>query len=92
MKNKLVDLNNHLFTQLERLNDEDISPENLEKEIKRAEAITKVATQIIESSNISLRAAALVAEYGTSPDQAVYMITGQEPENRAKRIEGRKEK
>lgn len=35
MKNKLVDLNNHLFAQLERLGDEDLSAEQLEQEVNK---------------------------------------------------------
>ena len=88
MKNKLADLNNHLFTQLERINDEDISTEDLDKEIKRADAIAKVATQIIESSNLSLRAASLVAEYGGNLDQMVSML-GVQPANGKKQIESK---
>jgi len=36
MKNKLGDLNNHLFAALERLNDESLSVEQIETEAKRA--------------------------------------------------------
>ena len=37
MKNTLQDLNNHLFEQLERLNDEDLTDDQLDRELRRAE-------------------------------------------------------
>lgn len=40
MKNTLVDLNNHLFAELERLSDEDLTGEELEAEISRSKALT----------------------------------------------------
>ena len=55
MKNSLVDLNNHLFMQLERLNDEELSGDKLEVEIKRAESITNVAKAIIDNGALSLK-------------------------------------
>lgn len=64
MKNKLTDLNDHLFMQLERLGDEDMDIEALEKEIKRTDAIVEVSEQIISNANLALRGAALMAEYG----------------------------
>lgn len=42
MRNSLDDLNNHLFAQMERLSDEDLSSETLQSEISRAKAITNV--------------------------------------------------
>lgn len=56
MQNTLGDLNNHLFAQLERLNDEDLVGEKLTEEIKRSEAITEVASQIIANGALVLKA------------------------------------
>jgi hypothetical protein len=56
MKNKLVDLNNHLFAQLERLSDEELNGDELEKEIARAKAITVVSNQIIQNGALALKA------------------------------------
>ena len=56
MKNKLSDLNNHLFAELERLSDEDLKEEKLLDEIERAKAITSIASQIINNANLALKA------------------------------------
>jgi hypothetical protein len=64
MKNKAADLNNHLFAQIERLSDESLSPEEIEKEVSRTTAIVKVSEQIISNADLSLKAAKLVAENG----------------------------
>lgn len=64
MKNTMVDLNNHLFEQMERLNDEELSNEELEKEIRRAKAMTEISGQIIENASLGLDAEKLKATYG----------------------------
>jgi hypothetical protein len=64
MKNKLTDLNDHLFCQLERMSDEGLTPEQLAKEISRTDALVKVSEQIISNASVALRSAELVAEYG----------------------------
>lgn len=56
-KNTMIDLNNHLFEQLERLNDEELTTEVLEKEIKRGKAMTELANAIINNANTVIKAA-----------------------------------
>ena len=63
MKNKLTDLNNHLFEQLERLNDEALIGEDLEKEIERSKAISSISKDIISNAGLQLQAMKLTVEY-----------------------------
>ena len=60
MKNKLIDLNNHLFAQMERLSDEDLPEDKLIIEINRSKAVSQVATQIILNARLALNAAVAV--------------------------------
>lgn len=55
-QNKIEDLRNHLFAQLERLSDdEDMKdPDLLERETKRAKSMMMVASVIVESAKVEL--------------------------------------
>lgn len=55
MKN-LNDLNEYLFTALDRLNNAELKGEKLETEIKRAQAVGNVANQIIGSYALQIKA------------------------------------
>lgn len=76
MRNTLVDLNNHLFEQMERLNDDELTDEELEKEIKRADAMKDIATQIIANANIVLKATELNMEYSKNEVNVPQMLIG----------------
>ena len=65
MKNTLSVLNNYLFESIERLNDDELTDEQLEKEIKRSEAVQKIAKTIIENGALALQAKKHMDEYGT---------------------------
>lgn len=65
-RNKIHDLRNHLFEQLERLNDDELSNENLDKEIHRAKAMSELAKNIVESAKVEVH---------------YLRITGQNPSN-----------
>lgn len=64
-KNTMEDLNNHLFGQLERLQDEDLTQEQLEKEVMRSKAVTSVAEVIVRNGELALNVMKHVNEYRT---------------------------
>lgn len=64
-KNKIVDLRDHMFAQLERLSDEEISKDQLEQEIKRAHAMHQVAKIIVESAKAETQFLKLTGGHGS---------------------------
>lgn len=70
MKNKPIDVHNHLMTRLERLCDEDVSGEELEEEIKRSRAAVDVAGAIVDNQRLVLDAASLVAKSGIALERS----------------------
>ncbi len=55
MRNTLQDLNDYLFETLERLTDDDATEEQMQREITRAEAVTRVAETVIHNGELALR-------------------------------------
>jgi len=56
-KNKLSDLNDHLFLALERLNEEELTSEKIELEERRVKAISTISRQIVSVSTLVYNAA-----------------------------------
>ena len=55
-KNKIINLNDHLFAELERLGDENLKGDALKEEIERSRSIGPIADRIINSGDLMLRA------------------------------------
>jgi hypothetical protein len=62
MKNRLYDLNNHLFMQMERLSDEDLTGNKLSEEIHRGKALASIAKEIVAGASLALEAQKLLGD------------------------------
>ncbi len=63
--NSLADLNSILFDQIRAIENNELTDEQLEKEIKKSESITKVASVILGNAKLALEAQKQFDEYGT---------------------------
>jgi hypothetical protein len=63
--NNIQDLNQMLFDRIKAIEDEELTDEQLEKEIKKSETVTKIANVIIQNANLALAAQKQFDEYGT---------------------------
>lgn len=80
-KNKLSDLNNHLFAQLERLNEESLDEQQIKNEVSRAKAISNIASQVIKSAKVTIDAMKLVANGDYTVNELPDMIGAPKKDN-----------
>lgn len=79
-KNTLLDLNDYLFAQLERLDDENLSADDLKLEICRAAAITSVGRVVIENARTVLDARKHAdSDLGVDTKALPPLLTGDRP-------------
>ena len=64
-KRQLVDLQDALFSQIDRLSDPDISEDKLKTEIARTKALTDVASRVVDVGRLSVDAWDAAARHGT---------------------------
>ena len=67
MKNTMSDLHDHLIAQIERLSEEDMTYDDIEREAARAKAITQVASAAVANAEAIIKAESLRLEYGGKP-------------------------
>lgn len=53
-RNKLSDLRDHMFAALERLDDEQLTTEQIKNEIEKAKSIAMVGSVIINSAKVEI--------------------------------------
>lgn len=76
MKNTLLDLNNHLFAEIERLGDEDLKGDALAEELQRASGISNIAKNIIENANVTLQAIKFMDDHMNADLKVPKMLVG----------------
>lgn len=63
--NNIVDLNQALFKRIEALENDDLSDEELNREIKKSDAVVKISACILNQAKIALDAQKQFDEYAT---------------------------
>lgn len=76
MKNSMLDVHNMLVATMEELRQEDMSPEQLDNVVRRADATVKVGNAIVGNARVVLDGQRLALEHGSAFDEkAVPMLT-----------------
>jgi len=53
-RNKISDLRDHLFAALERIDNDELTTEELQKELDKAEAVAQIGAVIINSAKVEV--------------------------------------
>ena len=67
-RNKINDLRDHLFASLERLDNDELTFEQLESEIKKAEAVAQIGNVIIQSAKVEIDFLKAMGKAGTETE------------------------
>lgn len=74
--NTLADLNTKLFEQMDKLSKDDISSEELDKEMARSESMIKIANVVISNGDLALRAAKFKDDMLNADNKLPKMLEG----------------
>jgi len=73
-RNKLSDLNDYLFEQIERINDDELSGEDLDMQLKRSKAICQVSSVIVRNAAVMVQGMKMAQEYGLEKQDMPKML------------------
>lgn len=73
-KNRLSDLQDHLFEQLERMNDDGLKGEQLQEEIERSKSMSGIAKDITANAKLVLDAQKAAWEWNKAPGDIPKML------------------
>ncbi len=83
MKNKLTDLSDYLFEQIERINDDSLTGEKLDEQIKKTEQINALAENIIKNGELQYKVMVKAADYGiVNNKQMKFLLSGNKEGNK----------
>ena len=68
MKNTINDLNNILFEQIERINDDELKGEALKDQLNKAKAINSLATTLVQNGVLMLKSMEFRDAIGEVPE------------------------
>lgn len=84
VKNKLTDVHDLLVAQLEALSGEDLTPDELDQEVKRSKAMVGVARAITANANTLKDMVKIQVEYGKGAIDAPEILQITEKEDNKK--------
>lgn len=74
--NDLTALSGHLFDQLERMNDDSLTAEQIEDEFKRSQAMVGISKTIVDTAKVALEGEKFKQELGYKSEKLPAMIGG----------------
>jgi hypothetical protein len=80
MRNRLIDLNDHLFDQLERLMSAD-TDKDLQAEVKRSKSVASVGKTIVDNARLAVDAQTLINKGIIQADSVAMIESKNKPIN-----------
>ena len=74
MKNKPVDMANHVTAAMERLSDESLSPEQIAAEVQRSKAVTSLGMTYVAIGRLEIDAFEAAQNAGLTPTRVSNLI------------------